>query len=116
TTVAPTLVIYAAFALYGHSNLRVGPRWLEGVFVTPRLHRLHHIPATSQHNFATILTVWDRLFGRYIALDSSPFARFGVPGAIDEYPQRFVAAFRQPFREARARSRREICNHVGVGG
>ncbi len=103
STVALTLVVYAAFALYGHSNLRVGPRWLETVFVTPRLHRLHHIPATSQKNFATILTVWDRLFGWFVSRDADPDARVGVPGEIDEYPQRLVAAFRQPLREARAR-------------
>jgi sterol desaturase/sphingolipid hydroxylase (fatty acid hydroxylase superfamily) len=105
STGALTLVVYAGFALYGHSNLRVGPRWLETVFVTPRLHRLHHIPATSQNNFATILTLWDRLFGRLVSRDASPDARVGVPGEIDEYPQRFVAAFRQPMREVRSRRR-----------
>ena len=62
-TVATALVIYAAFALHGHSNLRVGGRWLELVFVTPRLHRLHHLPATTQNNFGTVLTVWDRSSG-----------------------------------------------------
>jgi lathosterol oxidase len=103
STVALTLVVYAAFALYGHSNLRVGPRWLETVFVTPRLHRLHHMPATSQNNFATILTVWDRLFGRFVSRDATPLERVGVPGEINAYPQRFVAAFCQPMREARLR-------------
>jgi sterol desaturase/sphingolipid hydroxylase (fatty acid hydroxylase superfamily) len=102
-TVALTLVVYAGFALYGHSNLRVGGRWVETLFVTPRLHRLHHIPATSQNNFATILTIWDRLFGTFESSDANSEERIGVPGEIDEYPQRFFAAFRQPMREARAR-------------
>jgi sterol desaturase/sphingolipid hydroxylase (fatty acid hydroxylase superfamily) len=101
--VATTLLIYAAFALHGHSNLRVGGRGLEMVFVTPRLHRLHHLPATTQKNFGTILTIWDRLFGRFACRDASPTERAGVPGEIDEYPQRFVAAFCQPMKEARAR-------------
>lgn len=105
SAVALTLVVYATFALYGHSNLRIGPRWLETVFVTPRLHRLHHIPRTSQSNFATIFTVWDRLFGGFVSQDASPEERIGVPGEIDEYPQRFVAALRQPMREARVRHR-----------
>jgi sterol desaturase/sphingolipid hydroxylase (fatty acid hydroxylase superfamily) len=103
STVATTLVVYAAFALHGHSNLRVGGRRLEMVFVTPRLHRLHHLPATTQNNFGTVLTIWDRLFGRLVSRDARPTERTGVPGEIDEYPQRFVAAFCQPMKEARAR-------------
>jgi sterol desaturase/sphingolipid hydroxylase (fatty acid hydroxylase superfamily) len=102
-TVATTLVIYAAFALHGHSNLRVGGRWLELAFVTPRLHRLHHLPATTQNNFGTILTIWDRLFGRLVSRDARPSERTGVPGEIDEYPQRFVAAFCRPMKEASSR-------------
>lgn len=103
-TVATTLVVYAAFALHGHSNLRVGGRWLEVVFVTPRLHRLHHLPATTQANFGTVFTVWDRLFGRLVVRDADPAERTGVPGEIDQYPQRFASAFRQPLLEVRARA------------
>lgn len=104
SVVATTLVVYAAFALHGHSNLRVGGRWLELLFVTPRLHRLHHLPETSLTNFGTVFTVWDRLFGRLVVRDASPSERTGVPGELDTYPQPFVAAFRQPLREARTRS------------
>ncbi len=102
-TVAAALVVYAAFALVGHSNLRIGGRLVETVFVTPRLHRLHHIPFTSQNNLGTILTVWDRLVGRFVSVHARRFQRVGVPGEIDDYPQRFFAALRQPFMEARAR-------------
>jgi sterol desaturase/sphingolipid hydroxylase (fatty acid hydroxylase superfamily) len=102
-TVATALVVYAAFALHGHSNLRVGGRALELVFVTPRLHRLHHLPATTQNNFGTVLTIWDRLFGWLVTREASPQERTGVPGEIDDYPQRFLVAFRQPMKEARAR-------------
>lgn len=105
-TVAATLLVYAAFALHGHSNLRVGGRWLETVFVTPRLHRLHHLPATTQKNFGTILTIWDRLFGRLVARDAAPSEPTGVPDEIDSYPQPFLAAFLQPTLELRARSGR----------
>jgi sterol desaturase/sphingolipid hydroxylase (fatty acid hydroxylase superfamily) len=104
--VSTTLLVFAAFALLGHSNLRVGSRLMELVFVTPRLHRLHHISATSQNNYGTILTIWDRLFGRLVSRDASPDERFGVPGQIDDYPQQFASAFRQPLSEARARRAR----------
>lgn len=108
--VAATLVVYAGFALYGHSNLRVGPRWVEWVFVTPRLHRLHHLPDSTQRNYGTIFTVWDRLFGLLLSRDASPSERTGVPGEMDAYPQRFAAAFRQPLREAQAR-RHTVASH-----
>lgn len=94
---------YAVFALLGHSNLRLDLRWLEPVFVTPRLHRRHHVPATTQRNFATVLTVWDRLFGTLVVLDTAPDEAFGVPGERESYPQRLPEAFRQPARELRAR-------------
>lgn len=102
-TVAATLLIYATFAVVGHSNLRIGGSWLELVFVTPRLHRLHHRPATTQQNFGTVLTVWDRLAGTLVTRDADPDEPIGVPGEIDTYPQQFLAAFGQPLREARAR-------------
>ncbi len=101
--VASALIVYAGFALIGHSNLRLGGPFVETVFITPRLHRLHHVPATSQKNLGTILTIWDRLSGRFLARDTTADQAVGVPGELDEYPQRFLAAFRQPFKEARLR-------------
>ena len=101
--VAFVLLVYASFALLGHSNLRIGNPWVELVFITPRLHRLHHVPASSQQNFGTVFTVWDRLSGRLLVRDAAPEERTGVPGELDLYPQRFVAAFRQPLREASSR-------------
>jgi sterol desaturase/sphingolipid hydroxylase (fatty acid hydroxylase superfamily) len=101
--VVAALLIYAAFAVHGHSNLCIAPRWMESVFVTPRLHHLHHLPATTERNFGTILTVWDRALGRFVDHEAPAGARTGVPGEVDAYPQRFVDAARQPLREARAR-------------
>jgi sterol desaturase/sphingolipid hydroxylase (fatty acid hydroxylase superfamily) len=103
-TVALVLVIYATFALVGHSNLRIGGPWVERAFVTPRLHRLHHLPESSQQNMGTVFTIWDRLSGRLLTRDASPDERTGVPGELDTYPQRFAPAFAQPLREARARA------------
>jgi len=105
TTVAPVLVVYASFALYGHSNLRAVPRWVEGVFVTPRVHRVHHVPATSRQNFGTVFTLWDRLFSRFAPAEAEADADqvLGVPGETGSYPQTLVAAFRRPFEEIRRR-------------
>ena len=102
STVVTALFVYAAFALLGHSNLHVRGRGLELVFVTPRLHRLHHLPATTQNNFGTVFTIWDRVFGKLVVRDANAKEQTGVPGEIAEYPQSFVDAFRQPMKEVRA--------------
>jgi sterol desaturase/sphingolipid hydroxylase (fatty acid hydroxylase superfamily) len=104
--VTPTVAIAAAYGISNHSNLGTDLRWVEAVLVTPRLHRRHHIPATTQHNFGAIFTVWDRMFGTLLRSDTAPDERFGVPGEIDTYPQHFAPAVRQPLVEIR-RQRRE---------
>jgi sterol desaturase/sphingolipid hydroxylase (fatty acid hydroxylase superfamily) len=89
--------IFAAWAALGHANLDVSWRWLAPVFITPRLHRMHHVPATSERNLGTIFSVWDRLFG---TLETNPTALLqpiGVPGAVDSYPQTWPQQFFAPF-------------------
>ena len=100
--VAPSVAIAAIYGVSNHSNLGIDLRWLEPVFVTPRLHRRHHVPATTQNNYGGILTIWDRLFGSLVQTDTAADERFGVPGEIDSYPQRFAPAFRQPLVDRRA--------------
>jgi sterol desaturase/sphingolipid hydroxylase (fatty acid hydroxylase superfamily) len=102
-TVAVVAVIFAAWAVVGHSNLRIGARWIEMLFVTPRVHHLHHVPATSQRNFATVFTAWDRVTNRFVSMPSAPWDEFGVPGEVESYPQRFVDAVREPLKEIHGR-------------
>ena len=96
--VALGLAIYAAFAALGHSNLRLDLRSLERVFVTPRLHRLHHVPATTDKNFATVFSFWDRLAGSLVLKDTGPDEPLGVPGEERTYPQSWWQQLREPFR------------------
>jgi sterol desaturase/sphingolipid hydroxylase (fatty acid hydroxylase superfamily) len=106
--VAPVVAIAAIYGVSNHSNLGSNVRWAEFVLVTPRLHRRHHVPSTTQHNFGAIFTIWDRCFGTLVRRDTRPDERYGVPGEIDSYPQRFVPAFRNPivqFRQQRADNR-----------
>ncbi len=48
--------------------------WLEGIFNTPSVHRVHH--ATNAHyidkNYGGILIIWDRLFGTYQPEEERP--------------------------------------------
>jgi sterol desaturase/sphingolipid hydroxylase (fatty acid hydroxylase superfamily) len=94
--VAPVVAVAAIYGVSNHSNLRTNVRWIESLLVTPRLHRRHHVPSTTQHNFGAIFTIWDRCFGTLIRTDTTPDERYGVPGEIDSYPQRFLPAFRHP--------------------
>ena len=101
SVVAGSVAIAAIYGVSNHSNLGTNLRFLEAVLVTPRLHRRHHVPTTTQNNFGGIFTFWDRLFGTLVRRDTRPDERYGVPGEIDTYPQRFLAAFRQPFVQVR---------------
>ena len=101
--VALVAVLFAGWAVLGHSNLRIGGRWIEMLFVTPRVHHLHHVPATSQRNFATVFTAWDRVTNRFVSVRSAPWDKFGVPGEVESYPQRFVDAVREPLKEIHGR-------------
>lgn len=65
-------VILNGTAMFNHSNLAL-PGWLDRavrrVLVTPDMHRVHHSVHRSEHdsNYGFALSLWDRLFGTYIA-------------------------------------------------
>lgn len=101
SVVASIVAIAALYGVSNHSNLGTRVPWAEAIVVTPRLHRSHHVPSTTQHNFGTIFSIWDRLFGTLVRRDTAPEDRFGVPGEIDSYPQRFLPAFRHPVAQLR---------------
>jgi len=104
--IAPTVALAAAYGIVDHSNLSVNARSVERVLVTPRLHRRHHVPETSDKNFGAMFSIWDRLFGSFTAMDTLPDERFGCPGEVDTYPQRFARSVLQPSRDIRAVLRR----------
>jgi sterol desaturase/sphingolipid hydroxylase (fatty acid hydroxylase superfamily) len=69
TVVTTTVATYAILGVSNHSNIGIDLRWAEPFVVTPRLHRRHHVPETSQNNFGTVLTIWDRAFGSLVVRD-----------------------------------------------
>jgi len=59
-------------AMFNHANLRLPSmldRLLRLVLVTPDMHRVHHSIHRREHdsNYGFALSIWDRLFGTYIA-------------------------------------------------
>ena len=112
TVVAPAVAIAALYGVSNHSNLGTRLRWLEAVLVTPRLHRRHHVPSTTNNNYGVMLTLWDRLSGTLVRRETDLDERYGVPGEIDTYPQTFLPAFRRPLHDLRAGEEREAVKPV----
>ena len=81
-THAVFFVFQLAFAAVRHSSVPMSFGPLERVFVSPRMHQLHHSVDPSHHdrNFGTVLSVWDALFGLRIRTTPPGGVRFGVLG------------------------------------
>jgi sterol desaturase/sphingolipid hydroxylase (fatty acid hydroxylase superfamily) len=65
-------IMLNASALFGHANVAIAPKWdglIRLVLVTPAMHLTHHDlePSSQRRNYATSLSIWDRLFGTYKA-------------------------------------------------
>ena len=65
-------ILLNGMAMFNHANLKL-PAGLDAalrkVVVTPDMHRVHHSVHRDEHdsNYGFSLSVWDRLFGTYIA-------------------------------------------------
>jgi hypothetical protein len=80
-----------------HANVRLPLGRLEAILITPRLHRLHHTPATTERNLGTILTLWDRLRGTLVTGNAEPRV-FGLPGESEPYPEGWWRQLVEPGR------------------
>lgn len=97
-------VILNGTALFNHSNLRL-PLWLDRVvrlvLVTPDMHRVHHSVLRSEHdsNYGFALSVWDRIFGTYVAQPKAGHDAMQVGLEWqDEKPSKLGWALMLPFR------------------
>lgn len=98
-------VALSAFALFTHANLAfpVGvDETLRSLFVTPDMHKIHHSVERAEHdrNFGFQFSIWDRLFGTYLARAASPPARIriGLREFRSPADQRLPALLVQPLR------------------
>jgi len=90
--------IFVAWAILNHANLRLPLGALEPLLITPRLHRLHHLPATTERNLGTMLTLWDRLRGTLVAAEPARPYAFGMPGEHAAYPEGWWRQVVEPVR------------------
>jgi sterol desaturase/sphingolipid hydroxylase (fatty acid hydroxylase superfamily) len=82
-------VLVLAAAAFHHSNLRLGSGFetrLSRLVVTPSIHWVHHhaLRADTDSNYATIFSLWDRLFTSSSATPRTPEMPIGVEGRDDE--------------------------------
>jgi sterol desaturase/sphingolipid hydroxylase (fatty acid hydroxylase superfamily) len=110
---APAMGVVAFEALFAVSNLIEHgdidlPLPFEAavgeMLVTPALHRFHHTRAGADrdHNFGTILVLWDRLLGTYRPSSSSVRIDVGLPDIRDALALRaaLLLPLRSPGRES----------------
>ncbi len=88
-------VILTASALFHHSNLRLPPmleRPLSWLIVTPSIHWVHHhaVRHDTDANYASILSIWDRLFGSRSETERWPEMPIGVEGAGEKQISRLL--------------------------
>jgi sterol desaturase/sphingolipid hydroxylase (fatty acid hydroxylase superfamily) len=99
-------IAFVSEVLFHHSNWRLPIRFermLNKVFVTPRMHGIHHsqVHRENNSNFGTVFTWWDRLH-RTLGLNI-PQAEItiGVPAYSREEDNRVSRALLMPFAKQR---------------
>lgn len=94
-TIVMTLVASSAMAYLQHANARMRLGFLGKIFIGPEIHRLHHSrdPKHFDKNFGMVLTVWDRVFGTFMA-DDTP--RTGVS---ERSPKTYFEQLAYPFEK-----------------
>lgn len=93
--------LLAASTAFHHANISMG-RWdalLRLVIVTPDMHKLHHSinPRQTHSNFATILSIWDRLGGTFQRPEHMESLKFGLEEVSDPKNESFAGIWRIPF-------------------
>ncbi len=91
-------------SMFVHSNIRLSSavepilRWF---FVTPDMHRVHHSSKENEtnSNFSFHLSIWDRLFGTYLAEPANGLLKMqtGLENFREDYWQNIKGLLLMPF-------------------
>ena len=99
-------VVLNGAAMFNHANIRLGERLdaaLRTLIVTPDMHRVHHSVLRREHdaNYGFNLSVWDRLFGTYVAQPERGHEgmTIGLAEHQDPGPTRLLWSLAFPFRK-----------------
>lgn len=68
------VVVKSIYGIWNHASYVGHLGWMERVFATPRIHKVHHAnqPQYIDKNYSQVLTIWDRLFGSFEPYDEPP--------------------------------------------
>jgi sterol desaturase/sphingolipid hydroxylase (fatty acid hydroxylase superfamily) len=108
------LVVYDTLVLaltqFHHADISIGrwDRWLRWLIVTPYVHKVHHSdwrPETDS-NFATVLSLWDRLAGTFRLRADPKTLVFGLEEFTDPSWQSFGGMWKTPFVDPGAERRK----------
>jgi len=97
-------IVLNGMAMFNHANAKLPyalDRIIRTLFVTPDMHRVHHsvIRHETNSNYGFNLSVWDRLFGTYIAQPESGHSNMtiGLSQFLQEPAHRITWMLRLPF-------------------
>jgi sterol desaturase/sphingolipid hydroxylase (fatty acid hydroxylase superfamily) len=95
--------VFTCGTMFHHSNykLPIGlERALNMVFVTPRMHGIHHseVPQETNSNYSVVFRWWDVLFGTVRLNVHQAAITIGVPGYSRPEDNSFGRLFAMPFR------------------
>ncbi len=98
-------VILNASAMFNHSNVRLTPlmdSYMRAFIVTPDMHRVHHSVRINEtnSNYGFFLSLWDKLFGSYIAqpADGHESMQIGLKEYQNDQPTSLWWSLQEPFR------------------
>lgn len=89
--------------LFHHSNIALSTKldyWLSLFIVTPNLHRVHHseVQAETDSNFASVLSLWDRVFGSATRVKNPQNISLGLADFKDPKWQEVSGLLKTPFK------------------
>jgi sterol desaturase/sphingolipid hydroxylase (fatty acid hydroxylase superfamily) len=100
---APLVAVFTTiWGYFIHANLKWRFGWLEALIATPAFHRWHHTnDANRDHNYASTLPIYDRLFGTlHLPRDARP-PRYGIDAPIPSgLFEQLLSPFDRPGRTA----------------
>ena len=83
--------INGMYGVWKHCNVKIKLGVLQYIFISPEMHRCHHIAELKYQkaNFGNTLSIYDWLFGTAYYPDEKDYVNMSF-GTTQEYPQNFI--------------------------
>ncbi|HXV84718.1 MAG TPA: sterol desaturase family protein [Candidatus Binatia bacterium] len=99
-------LVFQCATMFHHSNVRLpitAERWLNKIFVTPRMHGIHHstVKDETNSNYSVVFRWWDRMHGTLNLNVNQSDVVIGVPAYLRLEDNKFWNLLAQPFRKQR---------------